>query len=249
MAAAGAPACSVALANVVVFRGGRLERDDVVAAFARAYLLAQQAGDDVARNWCLTWLGILAIHAGELDVAEVHLQEVVRSSLTSGNLHPVGEAAGRLARIAFARGDIVGGRRLLDRSVAVCRETADSRQLANQLRHRAFHHARASGQLSQAVLDLAECADLDLRVDEAQSVVETLAVATILCDAIGEATSAASARRSLAIWDLTHVHTNDDYVGAVLPPEEHTHRALPTRRRHDATRGAARHRRSACSLC
>ena len=216
-----------------MFRGGRRDRR-CRRRLRRAYLLAQQAGDDVVRNWCLIWLGILAIDAGELDVAEVHLQEVVRSSLTSGNLHPVGEAAGRLARIAFARGDIVGGRRLLDRSVAVCRETADSRQLANQLRHRAFHHAARQRPAQPSSTRPGRMRDLDLRVDEAQSVVETLAVATILCDAIGEATSAASARRSLAIWDLTHVHTNDDYVGAALPPKSTPieHYLLKAPRRH-----------------
>jgi predicted ATPase/DNA-binding SARP family transcriptional activator/class 3 adenylate cyclase len=190
--------------------------DEMVAAFTRAHELAVQAGDHVARNWCRVWLGILAIEAGELDVAEAHLRDVVRASITHGALHPVGEAAGRLARIAFARDDVGAGRRLLDRAVAACRETGDSRQLANQLRHRAFHHARTNGQLTQAILDLAECAELDLRVDEEQAIADTLAVGVLVCDVLGEKTAAESAWRSIGIWDLGHRHSNDDYVGIAL---------------------------------
>ena len=108
-------------------------RMETVPAFERALQLAEQAGDGVGRNWCLSWLGFLAFEAGDLETAEIRFRDVVRSSISTGNLHPAGEAVSGLALIALQRSDITRARRLFDRSVAICRETDDRWQLANLL--------------------------------------------------------------------------------------------------------------------
>ena len=100
----------------------------------------------------------------------------------------------------------------------MCRETGDDWQLTHQLRRRAVHHAVTGGQLSQAALDVQECAELTLRIDEEHAIMETLVIATILCDALGEEAVASRARRSIAMWSLTNRYPAEGYISAAIVP-------------------------------
>ena len=216
-------AASAAFWLAVELAADARRREETVVAFERALKLAERAGDDVGRNWCLSWLGFLAFEAGDLDTAETRFGGVVRSSVSTDNLHPAGEAVSGLALIALERGDIAKGRLLLDRSVAICRETDDGWQLANLLRRRAFHHLTTGGQLTQTVLDVLESADVYLRIDDEYAIVQTLATAALLCDALGEVTAAATARRSLTMWTLTNEHPRSALIEAARLPADTLH--------------------------
>ena len=74
--------------------------------------------------------------------------------------------------------------------------------------------------MTQATLDVLECAELYLRIDDEYAIVQTLATAALLCDALGEETAAATARGALSMWTLTNEHPNSEIIDAALPPAD-----------------------------
>ena len=102
------------------------DHETTVEAFETARRLAVAAGDDVLQNWCGVWLGHLAAQAGDDGSRRGGCcAQVIRTSLLSGHNHPIGEAVGVLADIAWRRGDLDECRQLLDRAVAACRDSDD----------------------------------------------------------------------------------------------------------------------------
>jgi DNA-binding SARP family transcriptional activator/predicted ATPase len=177
-------------------------RDDVsvVRAFDEAFDLATEADDDITRNWCSIWLGILAREGNDALKATQHFRDAIRGSLLSGNHHPIGEAIGGLALLATQRGDLNSSRQLHDRAVTACRESGDDWQVTEQLLHRSRHYITTRYRLDRAAADLIECGQLVLRMGSQRGVVSTLSVAAFYLDACDEIPLARNTRATIAAW-------------------------------------------------
>jgi hypothetical protein len=144
------------------------------------------------------WLGLLAERTGDAD-PERHYLDALEVARQAGVLHPVGEATGRLAALAWKRGDHQRARLLVDRAVDANRQVADGWQLLAQLALRA-ELCVVDEDLTQAALDIAEASALALRIDAEWDIAEVVATGARLLHALGDDQTARTAIHALQAW-------------------------------------------------